>query len=69
MPMACRFSTISSPMKPAPATTARRTLRSAIHSRMRRTSGMFRKVRMPGRSIPGSGGLTGDAPGESTSAS
>ena len=32
-------------------------------------SSMFRTVKMPGRSMPGSGGRTGSAPGASTNAS
>ena len=41
----------------------------SIHWRIVRTSGTVRTSKMPGRSIPGSGGRTEAAPGESTSLS
>ena len=41
----------------------------AIHSRIARASGTVRTSKIPGRSIPGIGGRTVAAPGESTSAS
>jgi len=68
-PRRTRFSTISRPMKPPPTTTARAASRSTIHWRMRRLSGMVRSTKIPGRSMPGRSGLTGEAPGASTSAS
>ena len=39
------------------------------HSRMVRASGTVRTEKIPGRSMPGSGGRIGAAPGESTSLS
>ena len=41
----------------------------SIHSRIARASGTVRTMKMPGRSMPGSGGFTERAPGESTSLS
>ncbi len=39
------------------------------HSRIWRASGTVRTEKIPGRSMPGSGGRIGAAPGESTSLS
>ncbi len=41
----------------------------SIHSRIDRASGTVRTWKIPGRSIPGSGGRTDGAPGERTSLS
>ena len=41
----------------------------SIHSRMDRASGTVLTSKIPGRSIPGSGGRIDDAPGDSTSLS
>ena len=61
-PNACRFSAISSPMNPAPITTARRGGRLLTYALMRSVSATFRKVKIPLESMPGNGGRTGDAP-------
>ena len=65
MPRWTRFSAISMPMKPPPMTTAVRAPSTAatiasVSSTLRSESA---------RSMPGMGGRTGRAPGESTSAS
>ena len=62
MPRATRFSTISSPMKPAPTTTACRTPWS-IRALIASVSFRFRSVWMPGKSMPGIGGTTGAGAG------
>ncbi len=48
---------------------ARNRVPRSIHSRIARASGTVRTWKMPGRSMPGSGGRIGAAPGESTSLS
>jgi hypothetical protein len=62
-PRARRFSAISRPMKPPPTTQTLAARWLAIQSRTRRVSGMVRMAKMPGRSIPGTGGRMGEAPG------
>ena len=48
---------------------ARNAVPRSIHSRIARASGTVRTWKMPGRSMPGSGGCTDGAPGDSTSLS
>jgi hypothetical protein len=48
---------------------ARKVVPRSIHSRISLASGTVLTGKMPGRSIPGSGGRTDGAPGESTSLS
>ena len=62
MPRLTKFSTSSRPMKPAPMTTACLTPWS-MRALMRSMSCKFRRVKMPGSSMPGSGGRSGAAPG------
>ena len=68
-PASWRFSAISRPMKPPPMTTARFTSRLPIYCFMASVSLTLRRVKIPSRSMPGSGGFTGDAPGDSSSLS
>src|SRR6516162_7414643 len=67
-PRRTRFSTSSRPMNPAPTTTACRTPWSSF-AWMRSMSCKFRSVKTPGRSMPGSGGRIGAAPGARISVS
>ena len=68
-PRARRFSAISRPMKPAPTITARSGRLASTYSLIPSMSGTERRVKTPGLSMPGIGGLTGSAPGERTRAS
>ena len=68
-PRSARFSAISSPMKPPPTTVAEAGRCSSTNSRMKSASSTVRRVKMFFPSMPGSGGTTGRAPGESTSLS
>ena len=68
-PCACRFSAISSPINPAPMTTALRGAWVLIYSLIRSVSATFLNVKIPFRSIPGRGGRTGEAPVEISSLS
>ena len=74
-PRSCRFSAISSPMYPAPITTAcviggrPDAPRPSTAALMTSMSPIRRSTWMSGWSTPGSGGVTGDAPGHSASES
>ena len=69
IPSSWRFSAISSPIKPAPTTTAFFTSWRPAHALIRSVSATFRRVKIPSVRIPSQGGSTGSAPGDNTNLS